>query len=616
MNASDGSGSDFDRAIANGVPASRVLLLMIAVGVATYLLFRQTLNYEFVSFDDPLYVPGNYHIQNGLTASGIEWAFTAFYASMWLPLTWISYMVDIEIWGREPWGFRLTNILLHSANASLILLLLVRATRRVLPSLIVSLLFACHPIHIESVVWITERKDVLAMFFGLLSFIAYGESTWRQGRSWKIATHVFFMLSLMAKPMLVTLPAVFMLWDMWPLKTLFGTSYGLREFGRNLLSKLPLFVLSAIACVLTYIAEDSGGAVAALSKVSLPDRLNNAVVAYCIYLRRWLVPNDLAVFYPHPGSSIPPIVTGVCAALLIAVLGLAVYLLPRKGFVFCGWCWFLGTLVPMIGLIQVGEYQMADRFAYFPFLGLNIVLVWTVFEYTSGASRGVLVTFLTCWMAMLGVQHRHQAQVWQNSETLFAHAIEVTGPNGLAENNLGLALEDRGDFRTAMHHFRRALEIEPDMGDALINLGNSYRSAGDYEAAFAYYNRCLQNEPRNIRAHHNVGLAWHEMGEFEKANESYEKVVSLVPESIITLTNLGALQIQMEQLDRAEETLTRTLQLSPLHVPARENLAVLFVMRARDAIESGSEDRARSLLQQSLELNDSNTEARELMSRL
>ena len=462
-----------------------MLLLLLAVAV----VYWRVTDCEFIGFDDGQYVVENPHVHAGLSAQSVTWAFTTTAASNWVPLTWLSYMLDYELYGLNPRGYHLTNLLLHLASSALLLLVLWRTTGARGCSAFVAALFALHPLHVESVAWVAERKDVLCGFFFMLTLWAYtryAERDFTLGRYGLVL--LFLGLGLMAKPMLVTVPAVLLLLDFWPLGRFERTR--LRTL---LLEKVPLLLLAVCAAVPTWLIQASSSATGLVENLGLDLRVGNALLAYVHYIVHFFWPRGLAVFYPHPGADVS-IGWAIAAGLLL--LGVSVLVLrstPRRPYLALGWLWYLGMLVPVIGLVQVGEQAMADRYTYLPMIGLTIAVAWGAPdllerwrprpELVAAATGLVLVTLASLTWVQIGY--------WRNSVTLFEHALRVTQDNHLAHTNLGVALTERGEHERAIHHYEQALRIKPDYVAAHFNLAVTLVRQDRRAEAIRHYARAL-----------------------------------------------------------------------------------------------------------------------------
>ena len=499
----------------------RAWLAGLALVVLVFLAFGGALRCGFVRFDDDVYVFENPAVGRGLTWEGVRWAFTTGHAANWHPLTWLSHMADVELFGLDPMGHHAMSLWIHALNAMLLFFVLGRMTGRSGLSFFAAALWAVHPLRTESVVWVSERKDVLAMFFGLLAMGAYGQQGARGRGAW---TALFFALSLMSKPTWVTLPFLLLLVDYWPLRR-----WPAESTRRLVLEKWPLFALAAVSCVVTYLVQHRGGAVQAFERYPLDTRLANAAVAVVVYLRDLIWPYGLSFFYPHPGAGIPGWQMGSSAALLILLTGAVLWAVRRQPWWFVGWLWFLGTLVPMIGLVQVGAQARADRYTYLPHIGLLAALVWGAAEIaeqiccrpgggptgrlksrsgtrpTRGVQTGLVL--VACALVLgLTLLSRRQTMIWRDSETLFRHALAVQEANAVAHGNLGswLATQGRGD--EARLHLGRSLALQPRFNEAHINLGNLDLQEGRREEALAQYRQMIGDFPRHVQALNNV--AW------------------------------------------------------------------------------------------------------------
>ncbi len=518
----------------------RFIALLLLLG--TLAVYLPAARCGFSCYDDGDYVVENQMVLSGLTWAGVKWAFTTWHASNWHPLTWLSHMTDCQLFGLNAGMHHSVNVLFHAANSLLLLLLLLRWTNAVWPSAFAAALFAWHPLHVESVAWIAERKDVLSTFFALLALLAYTKHVAsakcqvpRTGSApaatvSPVTCHLSpfywlallcFALGLMAKPMLVTLPCVMLLLDYWPLNRTRNSESGIRNFLRLLPEKIPFFALSAASCVVTFLAQHQGGAVASLKNVPLHYRLENVPVAYLDYLLKMIWPARLAVFYPlNPATPLE-----VLAAVAVLAAVSAVVWRARRASPYClaGWLWFLGTLVPVIGLVQVGGAAMADRYSYFPSIGIFLAAALGVRD---GVNRFRLATPVVASLAglvlaaCLALTHR-QVNFWQDDITLFRHAIKVTKENDTAHLNLGFALEKNGQKTEALAEYRAALKLDPDRAEAHNNLANLLDDAGQPDEAAAEYREALRLRPGYVAAHDNFGTLLAEQGRFDEAIEQY-----------------------------------------------------------------------------------------------
>ncbi|MFT3830624.1 MAG: tetratricopeptide repeat protein [Opitutaceae bacterium] len=592
------------------------LLFCVAFGA-----FLPALRNDFVTYDDPAYVIENPHVSTGLSWANFRWAWTSFEHSNWHPLTWLSHQLDCALFGLAPWGHHLTNILLHAASALLLFVVLQRATARLWRSLVVAALFSLHPLRVESVAWIAERKDVLSTLLGLLALWAYVAYAQRahaaRPRAWSPygLSLLAFAASLTAKPMLVTLPCALLLLDLWPLDRWHGGA--LRSVARLVFEKLPFFALAAVSCVLTSKAQAAGGAMQAIENFSLPVRAANALVAYSLYLGKLVWPSGLAVLYPNFGEMPPPAhIAG--AALLLVALSTAALVAWRAGrpWALVGWLWFLGTLVPVIGLVQVGGQTMADRYSYFPSIGALLVLVWVAAETSLRLPRRTIVLGAVALAAVLacGVLTARQVARWRNSVTLFQHTLAVTRDNWMAHFNLflayrrspetaelarveyartleiiagfserqnqrGLALLDRaGRLDEAIACFRKAVRVKKDNAAALLNLGTALlRRADGHAEAVEVLRAARRHQPESPAVARQLGRALAQ--EAATRDEGIYLLRTALwqfgDDAALRLALADALGREPRRRDEAIGEYERVLQLDPANAEAKAGLAVL-----------------------------------------
>lgn len=550
-------------------------LICLLLLVATFMAFWQVKNYDFVNFDDDEYVSQNQHVQKGLTKESVYWAFTSDYAAVWMPLTWLSFMLDFELYGLNPGGFHLTNVLLHLANTLLLFLVLKRMTKSVWRSGFVAALFGLHPLHVESVAWITERKDVLSTLFWMLTMWAYIGFVERPGLTRYLLTGFTFAFGLMCKPMLVTLPFVLLLLDYWPLQRL---KFGDRSALPLIQEKTVLFALSAVSCVVTIMVQRSGEALRSFDDFPLTVSIPNALVSYVRYIGKTIWPQNLAVFYPHPGFSLPTW-QAAGAGLLLVCLSIAVIRWARRHpYLVVGWLWYLGTLVPVIGLVQTGNHGMADRFTYVPLIGLFMMIGWGFpeilgkYRFRTAVLTLLAVTALSASMMATWKQSRH----WRNSITLFEHTINVSGDNGLAHNNLGMALARQQRLDEAMVHFLAALKINQKDVHVYNNLANTLAARGRFDQAIARYSEALRIRPDHASTHNNLAVTLEHLGRFEDAIGHYSEAVRLNPDFVEAHCNLGVVLMKIGKVQAAIDQHVTALELDPNYGKAHNNLGNAF----------------------------------------
>ena len=585
-------------------------LLLVAIGI----VFDQTLHHEFVNYDDELYVIDNPQVARGITARGIVWAFTESHASNWHPLTWLSHMLDCQVYGvAQPGGHHLTSVLLHAVTAILLLLVLVQMTGDVWPGAVASALFALHPLHVESVAWVAERKDVLSGLFFVLSLAAYVRYV---RRPFSLPRYVLvlgcFTLGLLSKPMLVTLPFVLLLLDYWPLRRCPFAGADAPETLRArpvttrwlLLEKIPFIGLATACSVVTFVAQET--ARGSLAHLPLSSRVANALVSYVAYLGKFLYPVGLAVFYPHPEHALP---AGQIAGACVVLGGISAGVLAwrrRHPYLLVGWLWYLGMLVPVIGLVQVGSQAMADRYSYLTQIGLYLAVAWGAAHLARASSSRRWIYDVTACLALfvLSACAWRQASFWKDSEALWAHALASTSRNYEAHNGLARALARRGEVGAAIAHYEQALAIRPDYVEAHNNLGNALAGRGEVEAAIAHYLMVLSIRPDHAEAHNNLALALAGQGKAEAAIAHYEKALALEPDFAEAHYNLANALAGRGEADVAVAHYRQALAIKPTFAEAHNNLGTLLAGR-------GHTDEAIAHFQKALLINPDFAGARE-----
>ena len=520
----------------------RVLAILLLV--ATIGTYWQVQNNDFIYFDDPSYVTQNRHVKAGLTKDSLAWAFRTFHASNWHPLTWLSHMLDCQLYGLNPAGHHLTSLFFHLANTLLLFLVLRESTGRRWPSFLVAGLFALHPLHVESVAWISERKDVLSTFFWMLTILAYIRYVQRPTFHLYLLTLFLFVCGLLAKPMLVTLPFVLLLFDYWPLgrirsggrypiKVAQGNLYGApMPTGHLVWEKIPFFVLAAASSIVTFLAQAEGRAIQSLDAIPLQARIFNAVFSYLRYMAKALWPNDLAVFYPHPGNTLGSWVVLASALILVFFTILVLRQALSRPYLTVGWFWFLGTLVPVIGLIQVGMQAMADRYTYIPLVGLFVVAAWGLADLSKKIrfhhSLSVLCTVLIL-SALIPVT-RQQLKYWQGTLSLFHHALKVTKDNYAAHFIIARVEGERGAMDRAFFHYNKAVEIHPAFVAMMHNrVGYHLAEQGQLEEAVAQFTKALEIRSDYASAHNNLGVVLARKGQLDEAIVQFLEALKISP---------------------------------------------------------------------------------------
>jgi protein O-mannosyl-transferase len=592
-------------------------LLLVVITVAAY---YPAMSHPFVNYDDGDYVSENRHVQQGLSFSTAEWAMTSTTAGNWHPITWLSHAVDCDLFGLDPAGHHFTSVLLHALNAGLLFLLLFWATERRVRSFVVAAIFALHPINVESVAWVAERKTVLSMFFFLMALGAYGWFAARPNFRRYSMVFIFSVLALASKPMVVTLPFAFLLLDFWPLQRVSGFKYS--ESKTNTLpqlslrqlvfEKIPLLFLCAASSVATIIAQRR--AIKDIAAVPFTARLSNAIFSYVAYLWKAIWPLHLGVFYAHCGADLKLWQIALCL-LTLAIITILVWNQRGRGYPLVGWLWYLGTLVPMIGLVQAGEQGMADRYAYLPFLGIFVIAVWSIADLgvslhwhprilgSASATILILSTVLT---------HR-QLRSWESSFALWTHSLEVTSQNYTAEDFVGSALLDQGYESTgqscsddALQHFERAISINPRDTMGHLNVGFCWQARGEISEAISQYQAALDSSPNKYlksRAYLNLGAGYDALGDFSKSHEFLTLAAQLYPRD-------PDIQAGMAQLEGDEKIAALVASLRDKPSSAG------FVNLGRLQQQMGHAEDARHAFQRALELDSKSAEARAALSEV
>jgi tetratricopeptide (TPR) repeat protein len=547
--------------------------------ITTLAVFWQVKNHEFVNFDDDRYITKNHHVRAGLSLQAISWAFAATYESNWHPLTWLSHMLDCQIYGIDPEWHHLTNLFFHLAGTLLLFLVLSRMTGDLWPSAFVAALFALHPLHVESVAWVAERKDVLSTFFWMLTLWGYLRYVEHPGTRRYLLVLLFFILGLISKPMLVTLPFVMLLLDYWPLNRI-----QLRQSRPLGLAweKIPFFVLAAASCVITFVVQQKGGAVSSLNAIPLNPRLANALVSYVGYLGKMIWPHNLAVLYPYHGSQPGWQVAGACL-LLASIFFWIIYARKHYPYLAVGWLWYMGTLVPVIGLVQVGSQAMADRYTYLPLIGIFIMIAWGVPGLVARWRRRKvgLATVGAALLSILMATAWLQVRYWANSITLFEHAIDITANSHKSHDNLGNALAGQGKLKEAVSHYLEALRIKPDYVKSHNNLGTVLARQGKLNKAISHFSEALRIKPDYSEAHYNLGTALAKKGKLKEAVKSYLEALRLKPDYADANYNLGIALASQGKLEKAIRHYTEALVIKPDYAEAHYNLGNVLMKQGR-----------------------------------
>lgn len=600
--------------MSNG-PRRKVLICLLLAGIILALYWPLT-THDFVSYDDGIYITENPHVNTGLSGPNVAWAFHTGYAGNWHPLTWISHMMDVQMFGLRPGWHHLINVLFHSANTVLLFLVLNSMTGATWRSAFVAALFAWHPLHVESVAWASERKDVLSAFFfmgTLMAYVRYVSSIEgrgkleirnsksetnpkfeiRNGRVYYILALVLFGLGLLSKPMLVTLPFLLLLLDVWPLRRFRITTDNSRSATelqnsattpvRLFLEKVPFFALTIASCVATFIAQKGGGAVVSLKALSFSERLENAIVAYGDYLLKTFWPAKLSVLYPLR-ADVPLAAVIISVAVLLMVSGWTVWRVRTSPHLVVGWFWYLGMLVPVIGLVQVGMQQMADRYTYLPIIGVFIMVVWEVPNRSGSGYRvkALALTAILILVACLGLTSR-QLGYWQNSETLFGHAAQVTKDNYIAFSNHGQALFKQGRVEEAIAEYEKAIALNSTLDAARLGLAESFMQQGNFDNAVVQLGKVLELNPENSAARLQLGVLRGRQGKYDEAVAALSEVLRRNPNELAAHNNLGNVLTLQGKNEEAVKHFEKAVQISPEHASAHNNLALAYKKLGRTA---------------------------------
>jgi tetratricopeptide (TPR) repeat protein len=600
-----------------GTPIWTIVALCLAIAAAVWLVFGQTLGHQFVNFDDESYVYANPVVSRGLSWAAIAWAFSHVVSHNWHPLTTISHMLDCQLFDLKPGEHHFTNVLLHTIAAILLLLALYRITGALWRSAFVAAIFAIHPLHVESVAWVSERKDILSAVFFMLILGAYANYVRKPTLPRYAVLSVFFALGLMSKPMLVTVPLVLLILDYWPLERFQNRVASVRTL---LIEKIPLLILSIPISVITLMIQRHG--INSVENTSLPWRIGNAFVSIAIYLRQLVWPTDLAVFYPHLGNKLPFWQIAVAILLTVALTTVAFVVRKRRPWYLAGWLWYLVMLIPVIGIVQVGSQAHADRYSYLPQIGLYLALTWGIADLSMRwPNRQLLLNTATAVaIILLGYAAWKQTSYWRDSESLWAHALKVTesdlaherlasalldkdrpddaivqaqlavniNPSDAgAQNAFGVALARRGQPEAALPHFFKALEADPSLPRLQYNIANVLAAKGDTAQAKMYYENQLRLDPSLAEAHNNLANLFLHEGRFAEAADHLKAALRLKPNYADAHNNIAIVFSQEGRMQDAVEEWKRTLSIEPNNLDAHSNLAWVLATSPSDAIRNG-----------------------------
>jgi tetratricopeptide (TPR) repeat protein len=593
-----------------GSPFQVWLIVALLVLVTTALYWPAT-RYDFSNLDDPEFITENPHVQGGLNWEGVKWAFcNTEQAAYWAPLMWLSHMLAWQFFGSNACGHHLVNILLHAANAALVFLVFRRMTGATWRSAVLAALFGLHPLRVESVVWVTERKDVLSTLFWMLAlwtYVKYVEAVGCQNSkssTWYGATLAMFVFGLMSKAMLVTVPCVLLLLDYWPLQR-----FKPDRVWQLLTEKIPFFALAVAASAATFMVQKHGGAMAGVGNLPLGARIGNALISYCRYLEKLFWPTDLAVFFPAPG--LWPMIQVFLAGVLMAGISVLLFIKRRRyPFLLMGWLWFCGTLVPVIGLAQSGEQAMADRFSYVPSLGVFILVIWGACELTRHWRHQMIVLSVAGSVAIVLCIRFTQQQLgyWKDDETLFQHALEITENNYFAHKTLGNIYLKKGRSAEAISQLQKVIRLIPDNADAHDNLGTAYLKKGQMDEAINQFQEAIRLKPDNVKFHNNLGTVLLKRGQTDEAISQFQEAIRLKPDYADAHYNLGNTLLKKDQITEAISQYQEVIRLKPDDADAHNNLGTAFGMRGRI-------DEAISQFQEAIRLKPDYTAAQNNLDR-
>jgi Tfp pilus assembly protein PilF len=554
-------------------------MIASGIGLLTVSVFWTVLDLPFINLDDPVYVTQNAWVLQGITLPSFIWSFSTNHGANWHPLTWLSHMMDVSLFGISPQGHHGMNLLLHCANAFLLFMLFSRLTGAVWRSAFLAALFAVHPLRVESVAWVSERKDVLSTFFWLTAAMAYVAYIRRPDWRRYGVLLVLFALGLSSKPMLVTLPFTFLLLDVWPLERISLQRLPVRAYWPFISEKLPLFALSILSGLITLVAQQAGGAIKPMEEISMGMRLSNAVTAVISYIYKTFWPVSLSVFYPFPESPTSGPMLWMMLLALTAAIVLALKVRRNHPFVAVGWFWFLGTLLPVIGLVQVGNQAMADRYTYVPGIGLALIIAWAIPSLST--RQPIRLSAVACaviaWISLLSMLTIRQIGYWSSDVQLFEHAVAVNERNWLAQTVIGAKLEEQGRITEAISRYRRAIEIRPQALEAHNNLGNTLLKQGKIDEGIAELREAVRLWPGYVSALSNLGSALCEAGQTEEGLFYLRQAIQKAPDYVPAHYNLGLAFLYIGRWDEARKHFEEVLRLAPDDAEARIQLEHVLV---------------------------------------
>ena len=556
-------------------------IIIIFLIVASCAAFGRIAGNDFINYDDDLYINAVSHIKSGLNTEIIKWVFTAPIASNWHPLTILAHMLDWRLFGAHASGHHMVSLFLHIGSVLFLFLFLNKTTNSLWPSAFAAALFAFHPQRVESVAWAAELKDVLSMFFGMTCLYAYAFYAERSKFTTYLLCLILFILSLMSKPMMVTLPFVLMLLDYWPLKrwqkAMDENGRRFNSISRLIWEKVPFILLTVASSIATLWAQNKAGSVVSADYMPFLTRGVNAIISYAAYLDKFFWPHNLAVIYPYEATLLLWKVLISILILMVITVGV-IYLIKKLPFLFVGWFWYLGTLIPVIGLIQVGSQPMADRYTYLPSIGIAIMLAWGIpsFIKNEDMRKKILFPMGVVFIAIMSLMTWQQCGYWKNSITLFTHVLKVTRDNSVAHKCFAKALEDKGRIEEALNHYNQSIRLNPNFADAYLFRGVFYDKFGQYQLAIEDYNNAILLSPNYVDAFYNRGVSYAAIGQYQQAYDDYNKAISLNPNYDVAYNARGAIYLKLGHYQQAIEDFNRAIRLNPADIRFYNNRGILY----------------------------------------
>jgi len=544
------------------------ILICLCLAAAIVALYWPVYKYNFIKFDDEDYIINNRNIRSGLDMDTIRWAFTKSYACNWHPLTWLSHTFDYQLFKTWAGGYHVENVGFHILNTILLFYVFVRMTKSLWPSAFIAAVFALHPLHVESVAWVSERKDLLSTLFWILTMLAYVGYVEKPNVGRYLTTLLLYVLGLLSKSMLVTLPFVLLLLDYWPFE---------RKFSRKLIvEKIPFFACSFIVSLLTYVSQQTGGSMSVFECFGFLPRIKNVVVSYAAYISKMFWPTNLAIFYPHNGEKLPAGTVIICASLLVLATVYFIYMGRKYKFFAVGWLWYLGTLIPVIGLVQVGAQAMADRYTYMTLTGLFIIIAFGAKEFVPAKHFKTLAVLAAATLVILSQITFRQVRYWKNSQELFGHTIAVTKDNYRMLDNYGSILMEQGAVNGAIECFKKAVNICPEFPGSHNNLGCALEGVGQLEEAEKCFKYIVEHYPKFIHVYFNLGENLRKQKKYEEAIKYFKKGLELSPNDAGLYIKIGITMINMQNFEQAVDALNKAIEFEPDNIIAHGHRSIAF----------------------------------------